>query len=629
MQKILLSFIPGFILISALLLLSCSGDEGSTNSTNHPPVIQSITSDPEIVGMTDTTMLICEADDADMDNLYIVWSAEFGAFVGAATGDTVSWTAPATAGNYFVSVTAYDDVSNDKDSLEIEVGIVYHPPTAPVNPTPEHLADSVSIYTDLSWECVDPDGDTLTYDIYFEDNSSPELVVSGQLGETYDPGVLPINTTFYWIVAAHDQQGHIVDSEVWRFTTGVPSNYHPIEPSDPSPSHLATGIPIDADLTWTCSDPENDPMTFDLYFGTTDPPPLAASDLTVTGFSPGSLSGNTAYYWQVEAKDDQGNTTLGPLWQFTTTALYMIVGSIDLEDARSVAVNIDYAYVAEYYASKLTVLDITDPADPVITGETVIADAYDVDIYYDNDVDYAIVAGREGGIYVVDVTDPYFPSVVGSIDTYDALSVTVNQALKLVFVGDGEEGLKIISLDDPVNPVIIKSCDTDNAKDVTYSSQAVKAYVADGTSGMKIIRTNLSSSSEAEIIGSLNNGLNLTDGIAYKYKSLSEIYAIIADNGGFGDSGLKIVDVSDDNTPYVFGFGETFYGTDLKISGNTVFIADGSRGLKVFDITDIANPIQIGSCDTFQAKGVDVFGNYAYIADADDGAGLKIILINE
>ncbi|HPP71137.1 MAG TPA: hypothetical protein PLK95_10495 [Pseudothermotoga sp.] len=41
------------------------------------------------------------------------------------------------------------------------------PPSKPGNPNPANGATNVSRTTTLSWSCSDPDGDTLTFDIYF------------------------------------------------------------------------------------------------------------------------------------------------------------------------------------------------------------------------------------------------------------------------------------------------------------------------------------------------------------------------------------------------------------------------------------------------------------------------------
>lgn len=62
---------------------------------------------------------------------------------------------------------------------------VNHLPAAPSNPYPVDNAMNVPIDVTLSWGCSDPDGDSLTYDIYFGTKGNPQLVKSGHTGNTY------------------------------------------------------------------------------------------------------------------------------------------------------------------------------------------------------------------------------------------------------------------------------------------------------------------------------------------------------------------------------------------------------------------------------------------------------------
>ncbi|MDP8201591.1 MAG: fibrobacter succinogenes major paralogous domain-containing protein, partial [Candidatus Tenebribacter burtonii] len=46
---------------------------------------------------------------------------------------------------------------------------------------------------------------------------------------------------------------------------------------------------------------------------------LVSTDLTISSFVPETLLEETMYYWYVEATDPDENSTLGPLWSFTTS----------------------------------------------------------------------------------------------------------------------------------------------------------------------------------------------------------------------------------------------------------------------------------------------------------------------
>lgn len=101
-----------------------------------------------------------------------------------------------------------------------------NPPSKPTNPSPVNGAVGVSRATKLSWECLDPDGDTLTYDVYLVKGPFElTCVASGCTTTTYDPPtVLDPLSTYYWKVVAKDGKGGVTEGDVWNFTTGCCPN---------------------------------------------------------------------------------------------------------------------------------------------------------------------------------------------------------------------------------------------------------------------------------------------------------------------------------------------------------------------------------------------------------------------
>ncbi len=98
----------------------------------------------------------------------------------------------------------------------------------------------------------------------------------------------------------------------------APPNQPPEPPSSPMPEDEAINQSIETNISWTCTDPEGDPLTYDIYFGTETTPPLVAIAQTETTYDPGTLEDNTEYFWKIVAHDDYDNTTEGSVWCFTT-----------------------------------------------------------------------------------------------------------------------------------------------------------------------------------------------------------------------------------------------------------------------------------------------------------------------
>jgi len=134
-------------------------------------------------------------------------------------------TSPNTTHNYTVNWAA---LSQGEKSVTIEIdsdgdGIVDDtvfttPPNVPGNPSPSDGATEVSLNTTLSWNASDPDGDNLTYYVYFGTDENLPLASDNQTELTYSP-TSGYNTTYYWRIVARDSNGIAAESPIWSFST--------------------------------------------------------------------------------------------------------------------------------------------------------------------------------------------------------------------------------------------------------------------------------------------------------------------------------------------------------------------------------------------------------------------------
>jgi len=223
---------------------------------------------------------------------------------------------------YYWQIVAWDNHGAYAEGPVWDFTTENNPPNTPSDPNPEDGATDVDVNSYLSWNCSDPDEDNLTYNVYFEKNDpTPDVLVSNnQSGNTYDPGTMDYNSHYYWKIVAWDEYDSSTNGPIWDFTTGSEPNDPPYPPSDPNPEDGATNVDVNSDLSWNCSDPDGDDLTYDVYLEANDPTPdvLVSDDQTGTTFDPGTFDYGTTYYWKIIAKDSHSATTEGPIWYFTT-----------------------------------------------------------------------------------------------------------------------------------------------------------------------------------------------------------------------------------------------------------------------------------------------------------------------
>jgi photosystem II stability/assembly factor-like uncharacterized protein len=193
-------------------------------------------------------------------------------------------------------------------------------PYKPSNPVPADGATDQPTTLTLTWSGGDPDtGDSVTYKVFFGTTSSfGDNATATVTTPSYTLIGLALNTTYYWKVVAVDSKDAATESDVWSFTTIISNP--PETPSNPSPADGATDQPLFLTLRWSGSDPDdNDTVTYDVYFGMQKQPPLVSINSAKAEFTPlQPLLPFTTYYWKVVARDNNGRTTAGSVWKFTT-----------------------------------------------------------------------------------------------------------------------------------------------------------------------------------------------------------------------------------------------------------------------------------------------------------------------
>jgi len=121
------------------------------------------------------------------------------------------------------------------------------PPGQASSPNPSDTATGVSISANLSWTAG---SGATSHDVYFGTDSTPDAgeFQGNQPGTTYNPGIMDVNTTYYWRIDEKNAGG-TTTGDVWSFTTGT-APAGPGQADMPYPSDGAA-VPDVGDLEWS------------------------------------------------------------------------------------------------------------------------------------------------------------------------------------------------------------------------------------------------------------------------------------------------------------------------------------------------------------------------------------------
>jgi len=194
-------------------------------------------------------------------------------------------------------------------------------PSAPklIYPTNNQLCIDNTI--DFKWNpSNDPDSNIVTYQIEItKDDQFNQIDHQVQASSTNTMLTLEKETAYYWRVMATDEMKASSDySSVFRlYTEGVGiSNHLPFTPELVKPLLGAIESEGTFSLEWTANDTDNDLLSFDVYFGTSNPPSIVATNL-ITNILSVDIVSSQQYYWRVVVKDGNGGETIGQIWNFS------------------------------------------------------------------------------------------------------------------------------------------------------------------------------------------------------------------------------------------------------------------------------------------------------------------------
>lgn len=239
----------------------------------------------------------------------------------------------------------------------------------------------------------------------------------------------------------------------------------------------------------------------------------------------------------------------------------------------AVAANEELALIGE--GPRLAVVDLADPAAPVVIGRT--PPFLDVIQVVATDGAIALAAGRDGGLHVIDLADPAAPVAIGFLPTSDSVREIALDGRRAI-VAAGYAGLLLVDLADPAAPAVAGSL---------YVGETAWAVAVSGD------------------------------------------YAYVASGGA-----LRVVEISDPAAPVEVGAYRPARGVwDVATDGHYAYVAGGWDGLLLVDVSRPDRPIEVGQFHPAGAiaDAVIVDGFYAYVVTTftgpDSRGGVQIVNI--
>ena len=262
-----------------------------------------------------------------------------------------------------------------------------------------------------------------------------------------------------------------------------------------------------------------------------------------------------------------------------------VTGSVqdttNLNGASEVFVQGKYAYVTANVLGGLAVVDISNPSSPRLVSsiaDSALASAFG--LYVSGKYAYVTATNR---VTIVDISNPSSPVIVGSIvdSTRLALSRSIFVSGKYAYVtGFTNDYLSVIDISNPASPVIIGSvtaASMDGAQSV-YVSGRYAYVVAYMVEGMAVV--DISSPSNPQVVGSVSS-------ITY-FDDPWEIYVSgkYAYVGGYFDT--TIVDISSSTAPYVVADSnpsspDLDAARGIFVSGRYVYVVTTNGYLGIYD----------------------------------------------
>jgi hypothetical protein len=348
---------------------------------------------------------------------------------------------------YFYYVNMIDSSGQffSSDTISIHTPVWNNWPGIPFNPSPPDSALLEEPYNIvLEWECIDPDGDSLLFDIYHGAEFPPELISANYGINSYFIGLPEPGMTYYWQIIAKDNAGHETPGPIWTYSIRQQMSYvfYPVVCMDNS----AIWIDNQGDYIFICYRVESG-IKLDIIDLTIYSNPGLVSDIIVEG-NVGTRGINIGNDYAYLCAGDSGVIIIN-LEEISNPS---IVASYDpVYSVGSIFVVDNFLYLATTMF-EFHIVDISDPLNPILIGMCDISYSVPLDIYVNGN--FAYLSEPSWGTEIVEVSTPENPTVINTLTDNTITSIVVIDTL---LYATGNPILQIYDISDIYNPMLIST----------------------------------------------------------------------------------------------------------------------------------------------------------------------------
>jgi hypothetical protein len=168
----------------------------------------------------------------------------------------------------------------------------------------------------LVFHVIDPDNPLVErHDVsIFEARTQMHSIIDSAVVDSFIIVLDPLAFSGYdtMVAVVKDKALH-VDTLRQAVYYGMP----PYSPQAQNPLNYTSVSAPSITLSWQDVDPDNDSLSYDVYFGASPDLLVRKTTTTTPSYLLSGLSAQSTYYWKIIAKDWKSSTD-GPVWQFTT-----------------------------------------------------------------------------------------------------------------------------------------------------------------------------------------------------------------------------------------------------------------------------------------------------------------------